>query len=176
MASTNGNSVGAYCWSKQANTYNFASNRQGSLPDATECGSSAATLFSATSVFFNSLSDDSDSGGTGFVTTMTNIPTTAGGPSTLDAFLIGIDSKLVARQLVNTMGDVKRLVGVITLPNGGVTVNAATTGLVIGYNNTLGSQISTQTLVVGESASRISKFGNGPFDATVTTVPSAPAI
>ena len=174
MASTNGNSVGAYCWSKQANTYNFASNRQGSLPDATECGSSAATTFDATSVFFNSLSDDSDSGGTGFVTTMTNIPTTAttlDTAATLDAFLIGIDSKLVAQQLVNTMGDVKRLVGVITLPNGGVTVNAATTGLVIGYNNTLGSQISTQS---GVNPSRISKFGNGPFDATVTTVPPAP--
>ena len=173
MASTNGTSSGRYCWTKQANTYNFASNFQGSLPDATECGSEAATIFGATSVFFNSLSDDSGSGGTGFVTTMTNIPTTAGGPSTLDAFLIGTDSKLVAQQLVNTMGDVKRLVGVITLPNGGVTVNAATTGLVIGYNNTLGSQISTQS---GVTPSQISKFGNGPFDATVTTVPPTPPI
>ena len=173
MASTNGTSSGRYCWTKQANTYNFASNFQGSLPDATECDSEAATIFGATSVFFNSLSDDSGSGGTGFVTTMTNIPTTAGGPSTLDAFLIGTDSKLVAMQLVNTMGSVKRLVGVITLPNGGVTVNAATTGLVIGYNNTLGSQISTQS---GVTPSQISKFGNGPFDATVTTVPPTPPI
>ncbi len=174
MASTNGTSSGLYCWSKQANTYNFASNYQDSLPDATVCGSEAATTFDATSVFFNSLSDDSGSGGTGFVTTMTNIPTTAttlDTAATLDAFLIGIDNKLVAQQLVNTMGDVKRLVGIITLPNGGVTVNAATTGLVIGYNNTLGSQISTQTLAQGENYSRISKFGNGPFDATVTTVP-----
>jgi hypothetical protein len=171
MASTNGTSSGLYCWSKQASTYNFASNYQGSLPDATECGSEAATIFGPTSVFFNSLSDDSGSGGTGFVTTMTNIPTTAGGPSTLDAFLIGTDSKLVAQQEVNSMGDVKRLVGIITLPNGGVTVNAATTGLVIGYNNTLGSQISTQS---GVNPSQISKFGNGPFDATVTTVPPAP--
>ncbi len=172
MASTNGTSSGLYCWSKQANTYNFANNYQGSLPDATVCGNEAATSVDPTSVFFNSLSDDSRSpGGTGFVTTMTNIPTSEGGRSTLDAFLIGTDSKLVALQTINTMGDVKRLVGIITLPNGGVTVNAATTGLVIGYNNTLGSQLSTQTLEVGESASRISKFGNGPFDATVTTVP-----
>jgi hypothetical protein len=171
MASTNQTSSGLYCWSKQANTYNFALNPQGSLPDATECGDAAATTFSATSVFFNSLSDDSGSGGTGFVTTMTNIPTTAGGPSTLDAFLIGTDRKLVAQQTVNTMGDVKRLVGVITLPNGGVTVNAATTGLVIGYNNTLGSEISTQTKVSKVSPSRITKFGNGPFDGTVTTIP-----
>jgi hypothetical protein len=171
MASTNGDSTGSYCRTKQANTYNFALNYQDSLPDATVCDSQAATEFSATSVFFNSLSDDSGSGGTGFVTTMTNIPTTAGGPSTLDAYLIGTNSKLVAQQTVNTMGDVTRLVGVITLPNGGVTVNAATTGLVIGYNNTLGSQISTQS---GVNPSRISKFGNGPFDATVTTVPPAP--
>ena len=176
MASTNGTSSGRYCWTKQANTYNFASNYQGSLPDATVCGSDAATTFDATSVFFNSLSDDSGSGGTGFVTTMTNIPTTAttlDTAATLDAFLIGTNNKLVAQQLVNTMGDVKRLVGVITLPNGGVTVNAATTGLVIGYNNTLGSQISTQS---GVNPSRISKFGNGPFDATVTTVPPTPPI
>lgn len=103
--------------------------------------------------------------------TITDLPTTAGGPSTLDAFLIGSDRKLVEEQTINTMGNVKLLVGIITLPNGGVTVNASTTGLVIGYNNSSGSQISTQTLVSPSIDSRISKFGNGPFDATVSIIP-----
>jgi hypothetical protein len=168
MASTNGDSSGLYCWTKQANVYNFAMNNQGSLPDATECGSNASTTVRATSTFFNSLKDDSSSGGTGFVNTLINLQTTAGGPSTLDAFLIGTDSKLVADQTVNSLGNVKRVVGIITLPGGGVTVNASTTGLVIGYNNSLGAEISTQS---GPTPSRISKFGNGPFDATVSTLP-----
>ena len=170
MASTNGTSTGQFCWSKQVNVYNFSMNTQGSLPDATECGTSAPSAGSvgATSAFYNSLRDDSGSGGTGFVNTFTNLPTTAGGPSTLDAYLIGSDGKLVATQTVNTMGDVKRVVGIITLPGSGVTVTAASSGLVLGYNNSLGAQMSTQS---GVSPSQISKFGNGPFDVTVSILP-----
>lgn len=170
MASTNGTSTGQFCWSKQVDVYNFSMNTQGSLPDATECGTSAPSAASvgATSAFYNSLRDDSGTGGTGFVNTFTNLPTTEGGPSTLDAYLIGSDGKLVATQTVNTMGDVKRVVGIITLPGSGVTVTAASSGLVLGYNNSLGAQMSTQS---GVSPSQISKFGNGPFDVTVSILP-----
>lgn len=115
--------------------------------------------------------DNSQAGGTGFVNTLTNLPTTAGGLSSLDAYLIGSDSQLVTTQDVGTMGSVKRVVGIITLPGTGVTVTAASTGLVLGYNNSLGTQISTQEVVSGESAARISKFGNGPFDVTVAILP-----
>ena len=170
MASTNGTSTGQYCWSKQVDVYNFSMNTQGSLPDATECGTSAPSAASvgATSAFYNSLRDDSGSGGTGFVNTFTNLPTTDGGPSTLDAYLIGSDGKLVATQTVNTMSDVKRVVGIVTLPGSGVTVTAASSGFVLGYNNSLGAQMSTQS---GVSPSQISKFGNGPFDVTVSILP-----
>ena len=168
MGDSNGLSTGAHCWSILATTYNFSMNMLGSMPQATACGSSAPVSASveATSLLYNSMMDDSGlSGGTGFTNAFINLPTTAGGVSTLDAYLIGADKKLVATQTVNTIGTVKRVVGIMTLPGAGVVVSAGTTNFVLGFNNTLGAQVSTQS---GSSPSRVSKFGNGPFDMTVT--------
>lgn len=53
----------------------------------------------------------------------------------------------------------------MTLPSGGVTVTDATSSIVLGYNNSKGAQISTQS---GATPTRVTKFGNGPFDMTVT--------
>jgi glycerate kinase len=109
--------------------------------------------------------DDSQNGGTGFTNAFVNLPTTAGGPGTLDAYLIGTDGKLVTTQTVNTIGSVKRIAAFMTLPSPGVVVTDASTSFVLGYNNTKGAQVSTQSSV---TPSRVSKFGNGPFDMTVT--------
>ena len=171
MADSNGNSTGVYCWSKAATTYNFAMNAQNAMPQATACGNSAPAPASvaATSSLYNSMMDDSQmQGGTGFTHAFVKLPTTAGGLSTLDAYLIGADEKLVTTQTVNTIGNVKRVVGVITLPGSGVVVSSATTNVVLGYNNTRGAQVGTQS---GASPSRIGKFGNGPFDMTVAVLP-----
>jgi hypothetical protein len=53
----------------------------------------------------------------------------------------------------------------MTLPGAGVTVTTGTSSFVLGFNNTLGASVSTQS---GSSPSRVSKIGNGPFDMTVT--------
>ena len=168
MGDSNGLSSGVYCWSKLATSYNFGMNTAGSMPQATACSPSAplAADVGTTSSLYNSMMDDSGlSGGTGFTNAFINLPTTAGGAATLDAYLVGADSKLVATQTVNTIGTVKRIVGIMTLPGAGVTVTAGTSSFVLGFNNTLGAQVSTQS---GSSPSRVSKFGNGPFDMTVT--------
>ena len=171
MADSNGLTTGAYCWSKAMGTFNFASNTFGSMPQATECASSAPTPISvaATSSVYNSIMDDRGTpfNGSGFTYAVVKLPTTAGGPSTLDAYLIGTDGKLVATQNVNDIGTVVRAAGIMTLPSPGVVVTNATTSFVLGYNNTKGAQVSTQT-TTGGNPSRISKFGNGPFDMTVT--------
>ena len=170
MADANGLTQGVYCWSKTANLFVFATNNQGSMPQATECSDTSpeASSVSTTSISYNSLMDDSQAGGTGFVNTMTNLPTTAGGPGTLDAYLIDSEGKLVETQTLNSIGTVKRVAAILTLPNSGVVVTDATSSFVLGYNNSKGSQISTQS---GASPSRVSKFGNGPFDMTVTAAP-----
>ena len=167
MGDSNGLSSGVYCWSKAASTYAFGMSESGSGPQATVCGASspASSEVAASSSIFNSLMDDSGAGGTGFVNAFVNLPTTAGGPATLDAYLIGADDKLVTTQIVNTLGSVKRLAAVLTLPGTGVTVTDASSSFVLGYNNTKGAQVATQS---GATPSRVSKFGNGPFDMTVT--------
>lgn len=167
MGDSNGESSGVYCWSTLATTYNFSMNTQGSFPLATVCGNSTpvTTDVAATSSLYNSLMDDSQNGGTGFTNAFVNLPTTAGGPGTLDAYLIGTDGKLVTTQTVNTIGSVKRIAAFMTLPSPGVVVTDASTSFVLGYNNTKGAQVSTQSSV---TPSRVSKFGNGPFDMTVT--------
>ncbi len=166
MADSNGGTQGVYCWSKTVSTFVFAMNNQGELPPATECAAAPpeASSVSATSIYYNSLKDDSQASGTGFVNTITNLPTTAGGPETLDAYLIDAAGKLVETQTVNSIGTVKRVAAILTLPNPGVVVTDATSSFVLGYNNSKGSQISTQS---GATPSRVSKFGNGPFDMTV---------
>jgi len=168
MGDSNGLSIGVYCWSKLATTYNFANNVSGSLPQAAACSSSAPLPVDVdvTSSLYNSMMDDIGlPSGTGFTNAFINLPTTAGGAATLDAYLIGADNKLVATQTVNTIGNVKRIVGIMTLPGAGVTVTAGTSSFVLGFNNTLGAQVATQS---GASPSRVSKIGNGPFDMTVT--------
>ena len=172
MGDSNGLSSGVYCWSKLATTYNFGISITGSMPQATACSPSAplAGDVGTTSTFFNTMMNDLGMPGTGstptgFTNAFINLPTTAGGAATLDAYLVGADSKLVATQTVNTIGTVKRVVGIMTLPGAGVTVTAGTSSFVLGFNNTLGAQVSTQS---GSSPSRVSKFGNGPFDMTVT--------
>jgi len=167
MADSSGGTSGVYCWSKALTTYNFALNPQNSMPQATVCGANApsSSEVASTSSFYNSMMDDTGlSGGTGFTNAFVNLPTTARGASSLDAYLIGTDGKLVATQIVNTPGSVNRIAGVMTLPGSGVVVTDATKSFVLGYNNTKGASVSTQS---GVSPSRISKFGNGPFDMTV---------
>ena len=168
MGDANGVTTGAYCWSKAETTYNFSNNFSGPFPAATECGASApsGTSVGATSSLYNSLMDDSGIGsGTGFTNSFVNLPTTAGGASTLDAYVLDTNGKLLTTQTVNSIGGAKRVVGIMTLPSGGVTVTDATSSIVLGYNNSKGAQISTQS---GVTPTRVTKFGNGPFDMTVT--------
>ncbi len=169
IGDSNGFTTGAYCWSTGATTYNFSNNLSGSMPQATACGSSApgAGSVSATSSLYNSAFNDVlYPPGTGFVYSFVNLPTTAGGLKTMDAYLINADGKIPNTQTVNTMGDVKRVSGILTLPAPGMTVSDATTKIVLGYNNSKGAQIATQAGPL--STRRLTKFGNGPFDMTVT--------
>ena len=167
MGDSHGVTRGVYCWSNLATTCNFAMNTHGSLPQATVCGNSApvTTDVAATSSLFNSVMDESQIGGTGFTNAFVNLPRTAGGTPTLDAYLIGTDGKLVTTQTVNTIGSVKRIAAFMTLPSPGVVVTDASTSFALGYNNTKGAQVATQSNL---TTSPISKFGNGPFDMTVT--------
>jgi hypothetical protein len=159
MADSNGGTSGVYCWSKAGTVFDYAMNDQGQMPQATLCSNNApvSSEVASTSVLYNSL-------GTDFTNAFVNLPTTEGGASTLDAYLIGADGKLVATQTVNSIGSVKRVAGVMTLPGSGVVVTDATKSFVLGYNNTKGASVSTQS---GVSPSRVSKLGTGPFDMTV---------
>lgn len=168
MADSNGLTSGVYCWSKAATTYNFSLNSLNSMPQATQCGNSVPAFASieSSSSLFNSLMDDSGLGGSGFTNAFTNLPTTAGGASTLDAYLIGSDGQLVTTQTVNSIGAVNKIAAIMTLPGTGIVVSDSTRSFVLGYNNMKGGQVATQS---GVSPSRVSKIGNGPFDMTVAT-------
>lgn len=169
MGDSNGVTSGVYCWTKPVSTYTFATNVSGSLPQATTCNTNLPTAsdVAASTSIFNSLSDDSGPplNGTGFINSFINLPTTAGGLATLDAYLIDANGKLVTTQVVNTIGTVSRVAAILTLPGSGVTVTDSSSSFVLGYNNTKGAQIATQS---GVTPSRLSKIGNGPFDMTVT--------
>lgn len=169
MGDSNGTTQGVYCWSKVRTLHSFSDYTQGSNPLATECGASApsASSVGATSNLYNSLMDDKAlPGGTGFTHSFVNLPTTAGGVASLDAYLLDTNGKLATtQQTANSITGITRLAGIMTLPAGGVTVTDATSSIVLGYNNSKGAQVATQS---GVTPSRLTKFGNGPFDMTVT--------
>jgi len=167
MADSNGLSTGIYCWSLNTTTYNYALNNMGSMPQATSCGSNApiSSAISTTTVIYNSLLDASAFGGSGYNNVLLNLPTSVGGLKTLDTFLIGSTGTLAGIETVNTISNVKRVSGIVTLPNGGVTITNSTNSIYLGYNNTKGAQVATQN---GTTPTRVSKFGNGPFDVSIT--------
>jgi hypothetical protein len=174
VGDSNDISFGSVCWTipNQGGTlFNWSTNAQGSMPLVTQCGNAPGDAPGVTSITYNSFNGNS------FINAVTNLPISGGWPvanggaghlNSLDAYLLGADSKLANPDTpaVNQFNNVARLAGVMTLPVP-VTITSATTNVALRYNNSLGSHIATQT-PFSSARVPVSKFGLGPFDMTVT--------
>lgn len=167
---TNGATTGVTCFSRAVSSglFNWSLNTQGALPLATKCGAATDSDYAATTVVYNSFD------GGGFVNALTNMPMSNGSAAdstdALDAYLLNASGFLAnpATPAVNAGNDVVRLSAVMRLP-AAVTIGPGTKSISLGYNNSLGAQIATQTLF--NELQNISKFGPGPLDMTVAVSP-----
>lgn len=166
MADENGTTSGQFCWTNAINDeplYGYSMNESDKMPEATKCGDALPEMadIKASKNYYNSL------GGPTFSHAYTNLPTTLGGSNSLDAYLIDDNNHLAMTQKINENISVSKLSAVMLLPDPGVTITDASRRVVLGYNNAKGAQITTQTTDQNQPISRITKFGNGPFDMTV---------
>ncbi len=167
MGDSNGLTTGSTCWSVAltGGFFNWSNNTQGSMPLATKCGTATDATYASTTVIWNSFD------GASFVNAITNLPLSNGGTTavtnSVDAFLLSSTGFLATPTgaAVNLPNGVARLGAIMKLPTA-VTVSDATAGFTLSYNNSLGTQISTQTL--RNAVQNVSKFGSGPFDMTFT--------
>ena len=176
VGDANSTTHGSVCWSiasPGSTLYNWSDHSQGAMPLVTRCGSAVDDAFAPTSFTYNSFN-----GGV-FVNALTNMPISNGMPAvnagagvinSLDAYLTTEAGTLARPDVpaVNQANGVARLVGILTLPQA-LTVSDATTNVMLYYNNSLGTQIATQTVYNGYVP--VTRFAPGPFDITVGVSP-----
>ncbi len=176
VGDANSTTHGSVCWSIASpgtTLYNWSDHSQGAMPPITRCGSAVDDAYAPTSITYNSFN-----GGV-FVNALTNLPISNGMPAVnagagvlnaLDAYLVAEAGTLARPETpaLNQANGVSRLVGILTLPQA-LTVSDATTNVMLYYNNSLGTQIATQTVYNGYVP--VSRFGPGPFDITVAASP-----
>jgi hypothetical protein len=174
MGDSNGTTSGTTCWSianaaNNGNLYNWSIRTQGSMDLVTKCGATTDNTYAATTIVTNSFD------GSSFVNAVTNAPISNGGTTSLtnklDSYLLASSGFLATPGIpaVNNANSVSKIGAVLTLPTS-LTISSATTGMTFSVNNSMGTQIATQT-PVGSNPSRISFFTTGPADFTLTTTP-----
>ena len=174
MGDSNGTTSGTTCWSianaaNNGNLYSWSMRTQGSMDLVTKCGATTDNTYAATSIVFNSFD------GSSFVNAVINAPISNGGTESLtnklDTYLLASSGFLAApvspAPAVNNANSVSKISAVLTLPTA-LTITSATTGMTFNVNNSMGTQIATQS---GVTPSRVSFFKTGPADFTLTSTP-----
>ena len=174
MGDSNGITTGNTCWSianaaDNGNLYTWSMGTQGSMALVTKCGATTDNTYAATSIVFNSFEGNS------FVNAVINAPISNGGTESLtnklDTYLLASSGFLAApvspAPAVNNANSVSKISAVLTLPTA-LTITSATTGMTFNVNNSMGTQIATQS---GVTPSRVSFFKTGPADFTLTSTP-----
>ena len=172
MGDSNGTTSGTTCWSianaaNNGNLYNLSNSTQGSMDLVTKCGATTDNSYAATSIVTNSFD------GSSFVNAVINAPISNGGTTSLtnklDTYLLASSGFLAApvSPAVNNANSVSKISAVLTLPTA-LTITSATTGMTFNVNNSMGTQIATQS---GVTPSRVSFFTTGPADFTLTSTP-----
>lgn len=172
MSDSNGTTSGTQCWSianaaNNGNLFNWSIRTQGSMDLVTKCGTTTDSTYAATTIVTNSFD------GSSFVNAVTNAPISNGGTTSLtnklDTYLLASSGFLATpgNPAVNNANSVSKIGAVLTLPTS-LTISSATTGMTFSVNNSMGTQIATQS---GVNPSRVSFFTTGPADFTLTTTP-----
>ena len=172
MGDSNGTTSGITCWSiantaNNGNLYNWSIRTQGSMDLVTKCGATADNTYAATTIVTNSFA------GSSFFNAVINAPISNGGTTSLtnklDTYLLASSGSLATpgSPAVNNANSVSKIGAVLTLPTS-LAISSATTGMTFSLNNSMGTQIATQS---GVNPSRISYFTTGPADFTLTTTP-----